>query len=256
MVELSVREAAVALWAHWINEPYLSESAISSVRQSFRARPRRPVILKNFLVPHKAQYLATAFEQISAWEHAHSVLDENDQLITIDRSEWEMLPEAKRWSRQGIAAPLSRLLNDDDAPASRATLRHFALFTITTPALRSWLASVIGVELDQQVTCELVRYGPGDFITAHADTHDPRIIGVNFYLGALWKPEDGGQLGYRNENGEVFSLDPEFNSLSIIPIHQHCVHWVSEWRSSSPGRYTFCLSFRPAGTGHSPSAVA
>jgi 2OG-Fe(II) oxygenase superfamily len=244
----TIRDAAVSLWAHWINQPYLSESAISSIRESFQARPRRPLILKNFLTPHKAECLAKSFEQIGSWTQTHSVLNENKQLITIDSSEWEMLPVEERWSRQEIAAPLSQLLKDDGAldPTVRVTILHFVLFTITSPALRSWLASVVDVELDQRVSCELVRYGQGDFITEHSDTHDTRIIGVNFYLGESWKSDDGGRLGYRNERGQVFMVDPEFNSLSIIPIHHGCSHWVTPWKSSLLGRYTFCLSFRPA----------
>jgi hypothetical protein len=248
MMTPTAREAAVALWAHWINQPYLSESAICGIRESFQARPRRPLVLKNFLVPDKAERLAKSFEQIRSWERAHAVLDEQKQLTTIDEMEWERRPVEERWSRQEMAAPLSQLLKDESElePAPRTTILHFVLFTITSPALRSWLAGVVNVELDQHVTCEIVRYGQGDFITEHSDTHDARIIGVNFYLGGSWKPDDGGRLGYRNERGQVFTVDPEFNSLSIIPIHRDCVHWVSPWRSHLPGRYTFCLSFRPA----------
>ncbi|MEX0972380.1 MAG: 2OG-Fe(II) oxygenase family protein [Solirubrobacterales bacterium] len=241
-------EAVVAEWKRWIDPRYLQAPVLEELRTRFAIRPRRPLSLPSFLAAERAAELAAALRRIRRWDRVHTVLDEEERLREISAGEWGARPAEERWSAQELARPLATVVDDAERLDERGREQLAALFdfVIVGVAFRTWLGQIAGVPLGPHVSCELVRYRRGDFIARHTDTHDARIVGLNLYLDADYRRQDGGQLGYANEEQDEFSVDPAFNSLSLIPIDRACCHWVGPWKAGRPGRETVSLSFSPA----------
>jgi 2OG-Fe(II) oxygenase superfamily len=240
-------ESVVAEWLQWMDSRYLQAPMLAELRERFAARPHQPLLLTSFLTPDRAAGLAVALQSLRGWERVHAVLDEDDRLRELPADEWRRRPAQERWSAQELARPVTQLVEDEKRLDKRGREELAALFgfVIIGPAFRTWLGQVVGTPLGHRVSCELVRYRRGDFIARHTDTHDTRIVGLNLYLDQSYQPADGGQLGYANERRDEFSVEPAFNSLSLIPIDPKCCHWVAPWKANRPGRETISMSFSP-----------
>lgn len=235
------------LWGQWIDQRYIAEETMGGARVWHASRPDRPLVLPGFLRPERAAQLAAVVRSISFWQHVFTVMEPDGSVRDVTNADWASAPEEVRWNHQEIARPFEAFI-DPQGPLSvsqRDVIREFFTFAFVGPSFRSWLGSILGVELQQKVSCEVVRYQPTDYLPEHSDTHDDRIVGVNLYLGAGWAEGDGGELGFRNESGAVSTVAPLFNGLSILPIREGCVHWVEPWRRGQPGRETISLSYRP-----------
>lgn len=77
-------------------------------------------------------------------------------------------------------------------------------------------------------------YGSGDFLSMHTD----KDRGVAFVLNLTgnWKPEYGGLLNVRQEDGTYKAIPPEFNSLVLMSINDDggTPHFVSEVSQYAP----------------------
>lgn len=233
--------------SEWMNDAYLTEAAIRELQDWFEARPRRPLCLVDFLRADIAAALSACMRDIPIYQRVFSAIDDSRQLVELAESAWQEMPVERRWNRQDIARPLQSIFDPAvlTDPLHLRTLKHFFVFTVLGAAFRSWLGAITQTTIASGVSCELVRYQQGDYIVPHADTHDTRIIGVNFYLGRDWQDGDGAKLGYKNEVEQTFQLCPFYNSISLIPIQAGCTHWVSKWTGAEPGRHTISMSFRP-----------
>ncbi len=234
-------------WNQWISHNHTSPQALEAIREVIRQRPRAPIHLRDFLQPEQARRLQEALENLPLWTRVHAVVKNSLEIEELTQEEWLSRPEEKRWSRQDVARPLNALA-DPSGPLSadaRKAMQDFFVFAMIGPVFRSWLAALYGVDFQDRGACEVVRYQPGDYIIPHADTHDERIVGINFYLGHDWQDGDGGELEFFNEHSDATTIRPLFNSISMIPIHIDCLHQVKPWLRSTPGRETICLSYRP-----------
>jgi len=76
-------------------------------------------------------------------------------------------------------------------------------------------------------------YYPGDFLTTHNDQN--RDVAFIFNLSKDWRPEYGGLLHIQNEDGTFTAINPDFNSLVLIPLHgKGKPHFVSEVSALAP----------------------
>jgi hypothetical protein len=234
-------------WSEWINEPYTSGEAIRDLYEWYFSSPRRPMLLTDFLRPEQATRLYGCLSRLDLWHRVHSIVTSEQEIEELPPDEWLRYPQEQRWSRQDIVRPIGALFDENGGlPAEDCrTMQEFFFFVLIGPQFRIWLASIFGVPIKNKAACEIARYQPGDFIIEHGDTHDPRMVGINFYLGHDCAEGEGGELGFRNGEGEEYLIRPKFNSLSLIPIHKSCVHWVSPWKGKTAARETICLSYRP-----------
>ena len=231
----------------WIDRSHQSPARIDLLSKRWRTRPYAPLKITNFFSEHAFAELLECVRNIPNYQRDYSLLTHENEVRSVPYEEWCRTDPAKRWNSQDIARPLADLFSPSafDDPKHLQTLRSFFQFAVLGDELICWLSKLIGVNLSKKVSCEFVHYREGDYITPHKDTHDDRIIGLNFYLGPEWRKGYGGELGFENEIGERFAVTPNPNTLSIIPIDEQCMHWVEPWRSKFSGRYTISMSFRP-----------
>ncbi|WNO67447.1 2OG-Fe(II) oxygenase family protein [Streptomyces sp. AM2-3-1] len=211
-----------------ISPEYLTADALGDLGDWFRTRPTEPKVFRDFLQEDLARSMGEAMRALPVWERYSAVQrDENDP------------PTAGHF----VARSLPDCLADGRMPSQhQKSLRSFLAFSVMSGALQDWIQRGIGVELDRgRTSLELACYRAGDHIEEHQDLLPGRILAINFYLDENYRQGDGARLGYRNEDGREFFVDPLFNSFALVPILPESFHWVEQFEGSSTGRFTVSI---------------
>ncbi|WP_269716278.1 2OG-Fe(II) oxygenase [Caulobacter sp. NIBR2454] len=96
--------------------------------------------------------------------------------------------------------------------------------------------AVIGAPSVKSSSVMASRYGPGDFLTLHDDSHTKDIRRAAMTLGFTrrWRPDWGGQLLFHDAAGDVErGLAPGFNVLTLFKVPKpHSVAFVAPYAKS------------------------
>jgi hypothetical protein len=234
------RQDQLARARHFITPTHLTEPALAHVRRWYEASPSRPLQLQDFLLPGFAGKAASMLRDLPVWTRVCRVYVGPDQARYVSEEEWQA--SDRKWARSWIGTPIDRALDEGVMPAAhRKTLEQFLAFSVLDGPLTTWLRTATGTALDRRGSIELAAYGKGDRIGEHQDRIERRAFAVNFYLDPDYTKGTGGRLGYRNEAGQTFHVEPDFNSVSIIPIQEQSVHWVEEFTEDRRGRLTISV---------------
>jgi hypothetical protein len=214
--------------------------------------PARPVHLDGFLPADQAARISQAVRAMPRWATA-PVLWNHDRRATrpATAEEFHAAPPRLQGAIRQVAQDIPALFDDDSAYAVpfRRDLSDFFVFAGMGPVLVDLLARWVAPEGPLTTNIEFARYGRGDFLGEHSDTDSDTLFVLNLYLDEEYDERDGGTLGFRNEEGEEFLMPPRYNSLSVMPIRQGCVHWVTPWLRDGVGRQTASIAARPAAAG-------
>ncbi|MFP8883827.1 hypothetical protein [Streptomyces mangrovi] len=206
----------------------------------FRGEPAEPLIFRDFLREDRARAVAAAIREFDVWSRCATTYHGTEGHAEIAEAEWPDHPD--RAARHFVARPLSRVLEPDVLSEERRTaLEQFLAFAVVSGPLRAWLSVGAGVELEARTSVEFAAYQASDEIRPHQDLLPGRVMAVNFYLDETYTRGSGARLGYRNEEGEEFFVDPLFNTFSVIPIREKCWHWVEPFQGDGVGRYTVSI---------------
>ncbi|MGW5781958.1 2OG-Fe(II) oxygenase [Streptomyces sp. NPDC003863] len=205
-----------------------------------RSDPAEPLVFRNFLVEDRARAVAEAMRAMDVWSRCATTYHGTQGATEITEAEWAYHPD--RAARHFVARPLGRVLEPGAlTDASRRAVEQFLAFAVLQGPLSAWLSAGAGIELDGRSTVEFACYSAGDEIRPHQDLLPGRVMAVNFYLDENYQQGTGGRLGYRNEKGEEFFVDPLFNTFSLIPVRENCWHWVEPFQGEGVGRYTVSI---------------
>ncbi|MFP8883835.1 2OG-Fe(II) oxygenase family protein [Streptomyces mangrovi] len=224
-----------------MNPAHLTDAARKELHDWFRSSPTEPKVFQEFLRPELARSMAEALRCLPVWERHSTAHRTSTETEDIPEEAWDGHP--RRAARHFVARALPNALEDGkmEAPHQKA-LRAFLAFAVMSGGLQSWLEEGIGVEIDRsRNSLEFAAYKVGDSINVHQDLLPGRILAVNFYLDDAYRPSDGARLGYRNEEGREFRVDPLFNSFALIPILPDCHHWVDPYEGATTGRFTVSI---------------
>ncbi|MGC4804660.1 2OG-Fe(II) oxygenase [Micromonospora sp. DT233] len=227
--------------ATFVRPEHLYPQALEELADWYHSEPSRPLVIRNFLKDRWALGVADAMRDIDVWSRCATTYHGTQGSAEITDEEWPDHPD--RAARHFVARPLTRVFEPGHSlsEAQRAVLEQFLAFAVVSGPLRSWLSAGTGVSLTSRTSVEFASYQAGDEIRPHQDLLPGRVMAVNFYLDEAYQPGTGGRLGYRNERGQEFHVDPLFNSFSIIPIREECWHWVEPFRGAGQGRYTVSI---------------
>lgn len=237
------------IWEEWINPKYCDLAYIVKLRQWYKNQDNETLLLEDFLNQDRAQAIANCLRKINLYKPSYSLHWGNKNLEYKEVSK-DVFYSAKEFERFGTHQIIPNL---DDIFSSNVGLSEqeqhemekYFNFIVIGPVFRSWISVVISEQVSSKVSCEIVKYKENDFLAPHCDTHDDRLIGINFYLDPNWKDKNGGVLGFKSEKEKLKICKPYYNSISLIPIRDSYQHWVSSWKSKKTGRYTVSMSFRP-----------
>lgn len=223
--------------SRFLDERYTSEAAVAEVKDWFSRHAGGPLTLPGFLQPDLAADLATALRRFGSWSRYTTAFEGRTRMVEIDSGQWATHPT--RAARHYLARPLVETLDSPSTPGvDRAALSRFLGFAVTGGYLLSWLSAITDCPVEPRTSFEFSCYGQGDMITEHDDLLPGRILAANCYLDDAYACEQGGQLHFRDEQGREYTVDPVFNSFTLIPIRPGCVHWVEPYLSVGRGRFT------------------
>lgn len=223
-----------------INPEYRTTEFRHTLREWYVRTPGEPMLLRGFLREEFAERLDDMMRNLPNWGiHATAATGPNTT-EDIAPEDWDDHPSA--FARHLVAAPVEAAL----APGAMSevdteTLKTLLKFAVVGDTFRSWLSTGTEVDLARIMSLEIASYRKGDLIPLHQDLLPGRIMAVNLYMDRKYELGTGARLGYRNEDGDEIMTDPEFNSLSMIPIRQECWHWVEPFTGDGIGRYTVSM---------------
>ncbi|MFD8204876.1 hypothetical protein ACFV2S_00485 [Streptomyces sp. NPDC059695] len=214
--------------------------------------PARPVHLDGFLPAEQARALGETVRAMPTWETS-AVLWNPDRLATRPATpeEWRAASPGERAAVRDVARDIPALFDDGSPyPAEhRARLSAFFVFAAMGPVLRDLLDRWTAPGGALTTNVEFARYRRGDTLGEHSDAESDTLFVLNLYLDPGYGADDGGILGFRDEEGREHLMPPRFNSLSVMPIRPGCVHWVTPWRADRVGRHTVSIAAVPTTPG-------
>lgn len=232
--------------AGFLNPAHLAPGAFLELREWLSASPSRPFVVRDFLEPGTARAMSAAMRALPVWTRCVTAFHSETETRDIPEAEWPKHP--KRAACHYVARDLPRALADGAMdPAHQSVLRDFLTRAVLSDTLRTWITRGTGVPLNAKDTSlELASYGPGDQIRFHQDLLPHRVFAVNFYLDETHRPGSGGRLAYRNEEGTESTVEPLFNSFSIIQIRPDAWHRVEPYDGTGIGRFTVSVGLHRA----------
>lgn len=108
---------------------------------------------------------------------------------------------------------------------------------LCSDALLALVRSITGESRIVRADGQLTRYRAGHFLSTHDDAAPTRLVAYSLNLTANWPADQGAQLEFLDEAGQVIeSWPPQLNALSLFAVPQS--HRVSSVRRDvSASRY-------------------
>lgn len=226
-------------WMCEIGTPLDSEKFRTAFAMKGRTR------IENFLTPRSAETLYRHVATETAWR---SFVVANERQLTTPRlsdgagsaeDDREVFECAYDGARNGFAYlyDADQLFPEDEPEGQRvtATVRseRLAQFSalLNSPAFLSGLRGITGILPIGRVEIQVTRFRSGHFATFHgatrtADKTLKRVASLMLSLTPEWKPEWGGLLEFRSDNGTAIEAHaPWFNTLDVFRFPQG--HWIS-----------------------------
>jgi len=224
----------------FISAEHLTDEALADLGRWHSQRPWQPRVYRNFLIDDVARSVGAVLRSLPVWSRCATVYRGTQETEEINEPDWADHPD--RAACHFVARPLLDVFQPDamDA-ASQTALKRFLSFAVIRGDLRTWISAGIGFPLEKRTSVELACYRDGDQIRPHQDLFPGRVLAVNFYLDESYKTGTGARLGFRNEAGDEFHVDPVFNTFSLIPIDSECEHWVEPFTGEGTGRHTVSI---------------
>lgn len=225
----------------WVASDYMNDYTCGDICAHDNASSGLAV-LPNFLRVRRALDLYADLQQLKSWRRLRLGLQDNerDEVVLTERM-WSQFAPARRFSSFD-AFTLT--------PGNTATYSHLSILSDFVLWLRGHecarlMGQFVRRHLGQVTDMRITRYHNGDFIRAHKDAEDGRILRCNLYIDPSWQPHHGGCLAFTNQRAALTIVEPRFNTLVLTPISYSSTHWVETVLTDAPRRYSFAFSFLP-----------
>lgn len=194
-----------------------------------------PLHLDDVFPAELAAKIAGALAGAPAWQRVLYVADQD--LGTHVRVTPERFDRASRTMTESgdVQYSSAEVLDPMDLAAAPGLEGVYAGLTT---CVTSYAARAFGLRLAEKPFVNASRMVAGDFLRAHLDHEDDRLIGLLWYFSpAPWRPGSGGELGYRGRSGDRTLVAPTHNSMSLMRLGRTGVHWVQPVVDEEFARY-------------------
>lgn len=234
---------ATTMWSFWIANEHLSSSHIDSNATMLRSSSAPAIQVMDFWRREQFSALGEVVRSLP-YERLLMLRDDQDVVRSVDEATFNASRPQDRFCCHDRAVELDRVLNEPVllGPTAYRILRHFFVFSVSTPGLSSWLSELLRCRPLKAHSLEIARYRPGDFIAEHTDHLGDRVCNIVTYLDDTHE-DHGGTLSVVGPSGGARRYHPHYNSLVVLPIAQHNRHSVEAWRTEL-GRHSISISFR------------
>jgi hypothetical protein len=227
--------------AQYIAPHYLRPETLAEIRAWYLDGNPRPLPLPGFLVPEFARDLGAVLRAVPTYSR-HAAIYHGQ----LDKTEfWDAEADADRrvTIAQYVVKNIGALLDEGTMePGRQRVLERFFTFVVLSDIFRTWLFTGTGLRLRKRTVMEMACYRQSDGLNPHQDLVPGRVLAANFYLDEKYVPEHGGRLGFRNGAGTEYRVEPQFNTLSLMPIREDCWHWVEPFEAPEVGRFTIAVA--------------
>jgi hypothetical protein len=205
--------------ASWVQTHHWQGQALQANRQAFISHPARLLVLQRFLLDPVAQRLSRFLAVEAEFQTVYGLYSADGDYVTEDQ--WFTAAPEDRYLRFGaFCGPRpefqlsSNLLTYLQFRKAFRDRRFTALFE-----------ELCGMSLGSS-EFSVHRMRTGDFLLAHTDAVEDRLLAFVLYLSPDWQPRFGGGLHVVEPDSTTFRIEAEFNSLVIFDVTTHTEHLV------------------------------
>lgn len=211
-----------------------------TLAQAHRGRPSRPQIIDNFIRPDFARDLAAELRTATSWQRQRWLWNERGGVdLCPDEVVFRQAEPRRRFS-DNDALTDHTVARDPHLVLARELLRYAA-----APKFVAMLSDVVGESLRPAPSCEFAKYCEvGDFLDWHSDVFDGRVLAIVVYLSdPSWRPEWGGRLLYRAEDGWSVAVSPVLGRAVVFPLLKTAQHAAEPLKAAGVQRYSAALHY-------------
>jgi hypothetical protein len=210
----------------WIRPEHLEPRAIKAVRRAFLDHPGRLIVMRCFLVDPIAAQISAFLQSDVATRPMYGLFSRRAGEHVSARA-WRAAAPADRAYRFHVIAGLRGM-----APLSPRLLTFLKMRrAFGERGFSRFVEHLSGLRLGTG-TFDAHLMTRGDFLAPHDDAIDDRRVACVIFFGRKWDPGFGGALTVRSRTGDVWVVEPEFNTLVIFDVTAGTDHSVQEVRGS------------------------
>ena len=211
---------------HWIQAGHLEPASIESCHEAFASHPTRALVLKHVLLDSVAEALNRFLSHEARFETAYGLYSEqakDGNLSGVSRTAWFEADEDQRFYK---FSDYAGAVDEFRPTPNRTTFQNF-FSALRSDECKFFFEAISGLKLGSPPLINAYSYRSGDFLSHHTDDVKGKRLSFVFYLSSGWQRKFGGLLNLIDSDGEVTTVDPDYNSLVIFDVAARTKHFIS-----------------------------
>jgi Rps23 Pro-64 3,4-dihydroxylase Tpa1-like proline 4-hydroxylase len=203
----------------WIQEKHLEDETLEGYHQAFTSHPARLIFIRDFLVDSMAEKLSRFLGKEGEFRFEYGVYSDEE---AVPEERWEQAPEDDRFFRLGklMGTPPQFQMS----PNALTYLRFRQTFQ--RPEFKAFFEVITGMPLGSSDDFGAHFMRVGDFLKPHSDDNRNRRLALVLYLSPGWEPSFGGELRVVEKDGDVHTIEPEYNSMVAFDVQTETSHYI------------------------------
>lgn len=207
---------------------HLDDARLAEKRRLYCARPMRYHVLDDLVVPGMLERARDALLCDGELKTAYKLYNRQDW---TDRDSFEQAPDDSRFIYETIY--VRPLAGREMAPSVLQDMQLRSRFR--SSQFHAWLQALTGTAVGHTGIINLKRLHREHFLRWHGDGSPGRLLCMILYLHDGWRPEYGGRLLFRHEDGSIEAIDPLFNRAVIFDPTSRAQHAIEQMTESADG---------------------
>ena len=226
----------------WFNDEKLTDSAITSYRQSLLNSCPNHVVIDNLFNATKLDGVLQVLQQAENWQtqkHTYSAL-------YVDNDQWQQTHKDQRFVQRDVWR--RDLINENHVQTTAiktGEAQEFLAF-LRGNEFMSVLSRIFNVQLtdlnvaEPDINTNYFRLSATDFVEQHADDSPGREVCLLLYLNKEWNEHAGGELSFAGNKKQKVTISPLYNRCVLFnPSSKGSEHWVEKLTVNSTSQYRY-----------------
>lgn len=226
----------------WLNDDKVSESAISTYRETLKNACPKHIVIDGLFNPNILDNVVETLQHPDYWQTQQHTYD----ALYVSHEQWQQADKQQRFVQRDVWLP--DILN---AKTSNSTHQRHAIAQAFLSYLRSddfmtLLSVIFNVSLtdinvaDPDINTNYFRLSPEDFVAEHADDSPGREVCMLLYLNKNWPSNAGGELVFSGKQDKSLEILPLFNRCVLFdPSSEGSEHWIKALNTEYKDAYRY-----------------
>lgn len=203
----------------WIQPQHLGPQGLAEHRGRYRTGVDRFTVIDDLLIPDRLARIRGVLQEEGVMEAAYKLRGSENW---VTREQYEAAPDGDRFIHELIYRRPNPGREMSPAVLADARLR----LELASAPFAEWLSAVVGVPAGEVEHVNLKSLRRHHILRWHSDASAGRTLCMILYLHEGWRPDYGGRLLMRRQDGGVEEIEPLFNRLVVFDPHAGTVHAV------------------------------